>query len=53
MSYQHSDDDRLQQVATGLDAIVSKARQEAAAVPEAKPAEADDQPSGTNPARDN
>ncbi|MGW3123832.1 tyrosine-type recombinase/integrase [Streptomyces sp. NPDC001107] len=32
--YQHSDDDRQQEVAAGLDATVRKARQEAAAVPE-------------------
>ncbi|MGW6907959.1 tyrosine-type recombinase/integrase [Streptomyces sp. NPDC054940] len=47
--YQHSDDDRQQEVAAGLDATVRKARQEAAAVPDDPP---DDQRSGTNLARD-
>ncbi|QOV41594.1 hypothetical protein IM697_44045 [Streptomyces ferrugineus] len=32
--YQHSDDDRQQEVAAGLDATVRRARQEGAAVPE-------------------
>lgn len=53
--YQHSDDDRQQEVAPGPDATVRKAReqaQEAAAVPEAQTAVPDDQPSGTNLARD-
>ncbi|MGR3871431.1 tyrosine-type recombinase/integrase [Streptomyces graminifolii] len=49
--YQHSDDDRQQEVAAGLDATVRKARQEAAAVPEAQPTAPDDQASGTNLAR--
>ncbi|WP_369035319.1 tyrosine-type recombinase/integrase [Streptomyces adonidis] len=37
--YQHSDDDRQQEVAAGLDATVRKARQEAAAVPDDPPDE--------------
>jgi integrase len=41
--YQHSDDDRQQEVAAGLDATVRKARQEAAAVPDDPPDEPDDQ----------
>ncbi|MFI6466732.1 tyrosine-type recombinase/integrase [Streptomyces sp. NPDC050538] len=49
--YQHSDDDRQQEVAAGLDATVRKARQEAAAVPEAQLTAPDDQASGTNLAR--
>ncbi|WP_033284764.1 tyrosine-type recombinase/integrase [Streptomyces sp. NRRL F-525] len=49
--YQHSDDDRQQEVAAGLDATVRKARQEAAAVPEPETADPDDQRSGTNLAR--
>lgn len=51
--YQHSDDDRQQEVAAGLDATVRKARQEAAAVPDDPPGKPDDQRSGTNLARDN
>ena len=63
--YQHSDDERQQEVAAGLDATVRKARQEAqrqaqaqkqaqeaAAVPEEAPADPGDQRSGTNLARD-
>jgi len=50
--YQHSDDDRQQEVAAGLDATVRKARQEAAAVPDDPPDKPDDQRSGTNLARD-
>jgi hypothetical protein len=50
--YQHSDDDRQQEVAAGLDATVRKARQEAATVPEGETAEPDDQASGANLARD-
>ena len=50
--YQHSDDDRQQEVAAGLDATVRKARQEAAAVPGDRPDKPDDQRSGTNLARD-
>ncbi|KUN79143.1 tyrosine-type recombinase/integrase [Streptomyces griseoruber] len=49
--YQHSDDDRQQEVAAGLDATVRKARQEAAAVPEQERPAPDDQRSGTNLAR--
>ncbi|MER6961520.1 tyrosine-type recombinase/integrase [Streptomyces sp. NPDC000618] len=52
--YQHSDDDRQQEVAAGLDATVRKARQEvqeAAAVPEPEAPAPDDQRSGTNLAR--
>ncbi|MCD9880687.1 tyrosine-type recombinase/integrase [Streptomyces guryensis] len=49
--YQHSDDDRQQEVAAGLDATVRKARQEAAAVPDDPPDKPDDQRSGTNLAR--
>jgi len=52
--YQHSNDDRQQEVAAGLDATVRKARQQAAAtMPEHEPTAPDDQPSGTNLARDN
>ncbi|MFI1510572.1 tyrosine-type recombinase/integrase [Streptomyces sp. NPDC020597] len=60
--YQHSDDDRQQEVAAGLDATVRKARQQVqevqeaaavAAVPEQRTADPDDQRSGTNLARDN
>jgi hypothetical protein len=50
--YQHSDDDRQQGVAAGLDATVRKARQEAAAVPDEDAVDPDDQRSGTNLARD-
>ncbi|MET7697567.1 tyrosine-type recombinase/integrase [Streptomyces sp. NPDC005485] len=50
--YQHSDDDRQQEVAAGLDATVRKARQEAAAVPEEGTVDPDDQCSGTDLARD-
>ncbi|KUN62792.1 integrase [Streptomyces griseorubiginosus] len=50
--YQHSDDDRQQEVAAGLDATVRRARQEAAGVPDDQPGTADDQRSGTNLARD-
>lgn len=50
--YQHSDDDRQQEVAAGLDATVRKARQEAAAVPVEGAVDPDDQPSGTDLARD-
>lgn len=52
--YQHSDDERQQEVAAGLDATVRKARQEvqeAAAVPEPRTGAPDDQRSGTNLAR--
>lgn len=52
--YQHSDDDRQQEVAAGLDATVRKACQEvqeAAAVPEPRTAAPDGQRSGTNLAR--
>lgn len=52
--YQHSDDDRQQEVAAGLDATVRKARQEAAtvaAVPDDTPDEPADQRSGTDLAR--
>lgn len=51
--YQHSDDDRQQEVAAGLDATARKARQEAAAVPEQTTSAPDDQRSGKNLARDN
>ncbi|MFI1050594.1 tyrosine-type recombinase/integrase [Streptomyces griseoruber] len=50
--YQHSDDDRQQEVAAGLDATVRKARQEAAGVPERPTPAPDDQRSGTNLARE-
>ncbi len=50
--YQHSEDDRQQEVAAGLDETVRKARREAAAVPEQGTADPDDQASGTNLARD-
>lgn len=53
--YQHSDDDRQQEVATGLDATVRRAReqaQEAVPAPEPQARDPDDQASGTNPARD-
>jgi hypothetical protein len=50
---QHSDDDRQQEVASGLAATVRKARQEAAAVPEQETPDRTDHGSGTNPARDN
>ncbi|WP_416970461.1 tyrosine-type recombinase/integrase [Streptomyces sp. 4F14] len=53
MIYQHSDDDRQQEVAAGLDATVRKARQEAAAVPEPETAATAPEPSGTDLARDN
>ena len=52
--YQHSDDDRQQEVAAGLDATVRKARQEvqeAAAVPDEDTHDPEDQRSGTNLAR--
>lgn len=60
---QHSDDERQQEVAAGLDATVRKAReeaqgqaqkqaQEAAAVPEEAPADPGDQCSGTHLARE-
>ncbi|MEY9992985.1 hypothetical protein ABIE67_005017 [Streptomyces sp. V4I8] len=54
--FQHSDDDRQQEVAASLDATVRKAReqaQEAAAVTEPKTPAPDDQPSGMNLAHDN
>lgn len=50
--YQHSDDDRQQEVAAGLDATVRKARQEAVAVPEDESDNPGAQRSGTNLARD-
>ena len=53
--YQHSDDERQQEVAAGLDATVRKARQEVqevAVVPEADVADPNDQRSGTNLARE-
>ena len=50
--YQHSDDERQQEVAAGLDGTVRKARQEAAAVPDGDIVDPDDQRSGTNLARD-
>ncbi len=50
--YQHSDDDRQQEVAACLDATVRKAHQEAAAVPEQETSNPDDQPSGTDLTRD-
>ncbi|MFJ4785683.1 tyrosine-type recombinase/integrase [Streptomyces sp. NPDC088794] len=49
--YQHSDDDRQQEVAAGLDATVRKARQEAAVVPDEDSVDPDDQRSGTDLAR--
>ncbi|WP_327695868.1 tyrosine-type recombinase/integrase [Streptomyces sp. NBC_00459] len=52
--YQHSDDDRQQEVAAGLDATVRKARQEVqepATVPDDLLGEPADQRSGTNLAR--
>jgi hypothetical protein len=52
--YQHSDDDRQQEVAAGLDATVRRARQEvqeAAAVPVGDTDDPDDQRSGTDLAR--
>lgn len=52
--YQHSDDERQQEVAAGLDATVRKARkelQEAAAVPDEETDEPDDQRSGADLAR--
>lgn len=51
--YQHSDDDRQQELAAGLDVTVHKARQEAAGVPEQETLDPDDQSSGTYLARDN
>ncbi|MBK3646055.1 hypothetical protein [Streptomyces sp. MBT33] len=50
--YQHSDDDRQQEVAAGLDATVRKARQEAAGVPDDPPGTPDDRSSGANLVRD-
>ncbi|CAM5714106.1 Tyr recombinase domain-containing protein OS=Streptomyces aurantiogriseus OX=66870 GN=GCM10010251_01800 PE=4 SV=1 [Streptomyces aurantiogriseus] len=49
--YQHSDDDRQQEVAAALDATVRKARQEAASVPDQEIPAPDDHRSGTNLAR--
>jgi integrase len=52
--YQHSDDDRQQEVAAGLDATVRRARQEvqeAAAVPVENTGDPDDHRSGTDLAR--
>ncbi|MFB7332400.1 tyrosine-type recombinase/integrase [Streptomyces adustus] len=51
--YQHSDDERQEEVAAGLDATVRKARQKAAAVPVEDTGDPDDQRSGTDLARDN
>lgn len=49
--YQHSDDERQQEVAAGLDATVRKARQEAAVVPEENTHDPDDRRSGADLAR--
>ena len=51
--YQHSDDERQQEVTAALDVTVRKARQEAAAVPDEGIDDPDDQRSGTDLAHDN